>query len=90
MSPSRTKPPCDLCLGMVSWLRGELDHQRITYAAWAKRIGTTSQYVNAIMNGRASLSVDRLEEWAAMLGCTWKVELLRPSRQAQDEDVGGI
>lgn len=73
MGPSVHSPR--VAYQLAALIRTELRRQKITQAAFAKRVGVTEKHLSRVLNGRNTAHPDTLDVWIRTLGYRFKVTL---------------
>lgn len=60
---------------MAQLIRAELEHQGLTQAEFARRVGCSQKHLSLVLNGKAGALAAQLDYWAFVLGCHWTVKL---------------
>lgn len=73
----KSKPQAFLATRMIDMLRQYMEYDGVTQRELARRAGVSAGSVNEVFRGNATVSIARLELWAAVLGYRFTVQLSR-------------
>lgn len=71
---------------MVNLLAEAIKTSGCTQGRFARQVGLSENYISKIVHGRRRVTMDTLDEWAAILGFRWNVSLT-PRPTVTDTDL---